>query len=250
MANRGKVAVIIPALNEEQTIFEAVSSIPETIDRVIVADNGSTDRTGERATEAGAEVVIEPERGYGAACLRAMDALERSDAPFAVAFMDGDLSDDAADLDALLAPILEQDCDMVIGSRVRGNCESGALTLPQRFGNWLACSLIKTFLGASYTDLGPMRALKWTSLKTLEMDDRAFGWTVQMQVRAALKGMKTLEIPVNYRNRRGGKSKVSGTIKGVIGAGTTILFVIFKEAHLARKGEDLSEWVRPIFSRF
>ncbi len=228
------LAVIIPALDEEQTIGDVVASISKRIDRVVVADNGSSDRTGQVAADAGAEVVIEKERGYGAACLRAMRALDSGDEPFAVAFMDGDLSDDAADLDALLAPILDQNYDMVIGSRVRGSCETGALTIPQRFGNSLACFLIRTFFGDSYTDLGPMRALKWTSLKQLDMDDRGFGWTVQMQVRAAIQGMKTLEIPVNYRRRRAGKSKVSGTIKGVIGAGSTILFVILKEACLAK----------------
>ena len=142
-------------------------------------------------------------------------------------------------MESLVDPIMSEDFDVVIGSRVRGDCEPGALTAAQRFGNWLSCALIKTLFGVTYTDLGPFRALKWTSLKRLEMDDPAYGWTVQMQVRAARLGMKIKEIPVSYRRRRGGTSKVSGTLRGVIGAGTTIIYIILKEAVAARREDHL-----------
>jgi len=232
MATSAPIAVIIPALNEEQTIGRVIEAIPGLADRIIVVDNGSSDGTSEVARKCGAEVISEPIKGYGRACLTGMHALIGSTPlPFAVVFLDGDLSDDPGEMESLLEPILKDEFDMVIGSRVRGHPEPGALTFTQRFGNWLSCALIKIFFGVTYTDLGPFRALRWSSLMRLKMDDPAYGWTVQMQVRAARLGMRIKEIPVNYRRRGGGKSKVSGTVKGVIGAGSTIIYVIIKEAY-------------------
>jgi len=205
-----------------------------------VVDNGSHDRTAEIAAKRGADVVFEPQRGYGNACLAAMAKLAppgNPDAPVVVVFMDADFSDDPTEMSRLVTPIVEKGYDLVVGSRVSGECEPGALTTTQRFGNWLSCRLMRLLFGVEYSDLGPFRALKWESLHRLEMDDTAYGWTVQMQVRAARLGMKITEVPVTYRNRAAGKSKVSGTIRGIVGAGTTILYVIFREA----LGANLSE---------
>ncbi len=239
MIGESRIAVIIPALNEAATIGRVIEAIPPWVDRVIVADNASEDETSSIARQAGAEVVWEGRRGYGGACLAGMNELTavggvaaQGDrvAPDAVVFLDGDFSDNPAEMRRLVEPIIDGDHDLVIGSRVKGECEPGALTTTQRFGNWLSCMLMRAFFGVEYSDLGPFRALKWGSLCDLEMDDRAFGWTVQMQVRAARRKMRIIEVPVSYRNRAGGESKVSGTIRGVIGAGTTILYVIFREA--------------------
>ncbi|MCP4675266.1 MAG: glycosyltransferase family 2 protein [Deltaproteobacteria bacterium] len=232
--------VIIPALNEEATIGKVLDAIPALADKVIVVDNGSRDRTAEIAAQRGVEVVFEPQRGYGNACLAAMATLAPTgnpDAPVVVVFMDGDFSDDPTEMSRLVAPIIEKGYDLVVGSRVKGDCESGALTGIQRFGNWLSCRLMRIFFGVEYSDLGPFRALRWESLQKLEMDDTAYGWTVQMQVRAARLGMKITEVPVTYRNRAAGKSKVSGTFRGIVGAGTTILYVIFREALDATRSE-------------
>ncbi len=237
MKNNIKIAVIIPALNEEKTIGRVIDAVPSWVDRILVGNNGSTDGTAQEALKHGAVVVDEPFRGYGAACLAAVEALDSPgapDAPGVVVFLDGDLSDDPKQMDTLVEPILERGFDLVIGSRVMGRCEPGALTVTQRFGNWLSCRLTRLFFGVSYTDLGPFRAVRRSALDALELNDRAFGWTIQMQVRAARKGLSITEVPVDYRNRRGGDSKVSGTLRGVIGAGTTILYIIFAEAIDAR----------------
>ncbi|MCP4601299.1 MAG: glycosyltransferase family 2 protein [Proteobacteria bacterium] len=233
MKGLARIAVIIPALNEEQTIGMVLRAIPNWVDRIIVSDNGSSDRTSEIAAECGAEVVCEIQRGYGSACLAALSNLPlpgNSDAPDAVVFLDGDFSDDPSEMSRLVDPIFDNGYDLVIGSRVKGECEPGALNTTQRFGNWLSCLLMRAFFDVNYSDLGPFRAMRWSSLVRLEMDDTAYGWTVQMQARAARYKMKITEAPVKYRRRAAGKSKVSGTLRGIVGAGTTILYIIFVEA--------------------
>lgn len=222
------VDVVIPALNEERSIGLVVRGLTDhRIRRIVVADNGSTDNTATVARAAGAHVVFEPALGYGTACLRAIRELSY-DPPDAVLFADGDLADDPADAARLLDAI-EKGADLVIGSRTAGSREPGAL-LPQAiFGNWLATSLIRVRWGVSFTDLGPFRAVRWSALERLQMQDRDFGWTVEMQVKAVQQGMQCTEVPVNYR-RRVGTSKVSGTIRGSVLAGEKILRVIGMEA--------------------
>jgi len=196
--------------------------------RIIVADNGSTDRTATVAQEHGAEVVREPERGYGAACLRALDQL-KDDPPDIVVFLDGDYSDHPAELPSLIDPISAGDADMVIGSRVRGRQERGALSPQQRVGNAIACTALRLVYGAHYTDLGPFRAIRWETLQELGMVDRNFGWTVEMQIKAAKSGVSYREVPVSYR-RRIGVSKVSGTFRGSMSAGIKILWLLGRYA--------------------
>ncbi|MCP4642459.1 MAG: glycosyltransferase, partial [bacterium] len=220
------IAVIIPALNEEDAIGKVIDDVPEWVDNIVVVDNGSTDRTADVARGAGARVVPEAERGYGAACLAGIAALRDPDI---VVFLDGDFSDHPEEMDSLVDPIREDQADMVIGSRSLGDRESGALTPQARFGNWLACLLMRHLWKASYTDLGPFRAIGFTSLLELEMKDRDYGWTVEMQVKAAAHGLRVRETPVRYRKRIG-KSKISGTVRGVLGAGTKILSTIFSLA--------------------
>ncbi len=223
MRNDLNVAVVIPAVNEERSIEKVVSAIPKWVDDVVVVDNASTDSTADVARGAGARVVFESRRGYGSACQAGIHALNDPDV---VVFLDADLSDFPEEMDKLVEPILSDEADMVIGSRVLGEREPGALTPQARFGNWLACSLIRFLWGVSYTDLGPFRAIRYSALEGLDMCDRDYGWTVEMQIRAVLQKLKILEVPVRYRKRIG-KSKISGTLKGVIGAGTKILGVIF-----------------------
>ena len=218
--------VIIPALNEEASIAGVIGEIPDWVDRIIVADNGSTDRTAERAREAGADIADAPLRGYGSACLAGIAAAGETDI---VIFVDGDLADFPERMDTLVDPLVEDGVDMVIGSRVLGGAEAGSLTTTQRFGNWLACRLIRLFWGVRHTDLGPFRAITRGALERLNMQDRDFGWTVEMQVKAAQQGMRVIEVPVPYRNRIG-HSKISGTIRGTFSAGTKILWVIFRSA--------------------
>lgn len=226
MRNGAKIAVIIPALNEEQSIGRVVSALPRWVDDVIVVDNGSTDRTAEIARAHGARVVGEPVRGYGMACLSGIAALEDPDI---VVFMDGDFSDDPEDMSLLVDPIISGEADLVIGSRTRGQREPGSLTPQARFGNWLACVLIRLFWNITYTDLGPFRAIRASRLKRLGMRDRDYGWTVEMQIKAAREGLRVREVPVSYR-RRIGESKVSGTLKGALAAGVKILSTIFLAA--------------------
>lgn len=221
-----KIAVVIPALNEEDAIGRVIAAIPHWVDDIVVADNGSTDRTAEVSMQAGARVIKEPCRGYGAACLAGIAAL---DEPGVVVFLDGDFSDRPEEMSSLVDPILDGRAEMVIGSRTLGLRERGALTPQQRFGNALACLLIRLFWGARPTDLGPFRAIRYESLIALNMRDRDYGWTVEMQVKAARRRMKVVEVPASYR-RRLGKSKISGTLRGVVGAGTKILWTIFAEA--------------------
>jgi glycosyltransferase involved in cell wall biosynthesis len=233
--DRGSVPlidVLIPAWNEEQSLPLVLQNIPKDwVRQVVVCDNGSTDRTAEVAKTAGAVVVSQPERGYGAACLagmRYLKGLPPSEIPEIVVFLDGDYSDYPEELPNVVAPILKEGKDMVIGSRRLGGMEPGAMTFPQRFGNWLAPLLIRWFYGYRFSDLGPFRAIRWDKLMELDMRDRNFGWTVEMQVKAAKLKMDCAEVPVRYRKRAGGKSKVSGTIKGAVSAGWKIIATIFK----------------------
>lgn len=220
------IKLIIPARNEADAIGGVVESVIGYVDGVIVADNGSTDTTSTVASKAGAKVVYVPTPGYGRACLSAIAEAGEYDI---LVFMDGDASDDPNDLPALLSPILDDTCDMVIGSRILGECDPGSLTVQQRFGNTLACWLMNAFWGYRFTDLGPFRAIRASSYDTLNMSAPTFGWTVEMQVRALKLGLRCTEVPVHYRKRIG-ISKISGTIKGVILAGGYILGTIFWEA--------------------
>lgn len=222
----GKTRVIIPALNEEQAIARVLRAIPAWVAEVIVADNGSTDGTAEVCRSLGATVVSEPRRGYGAACLRGIAALaEDTDI---VVFLDGDYSDFPEEMDRLTDPIREDAADLVIGSRVLGRREKGALLPVAIFGNWLTTRLVRWGWGVAYTDLGPFRAIRFASLKALEMADKDFGWTIEMQVRAAKLGLRITEAPVSYRKRIG-VSKISGTVLGSWRAGKKILWIVFRE---------------------
>lgn len=223
-------AVLIPALNEVGSIARVLADIPGPFrERVVVVDNGSTDGTADAARAAGATVYVETRRGYGAACLRGLAELSLAP-PGAVIFLDADHSDHPDEMAVVVAPVLAGDADLVIGSRILGVREPGALTPQARFGNALATFLIRMFFGVRFTDLGPFRAVSWEALERLQMKDPGYGWTVEMQVKAAKLGLRCVEVPVSYRRRPEGRSKVSGTVRGVIGAGTRILFVIFREA--------------------
>ena len=230
MRSARRICVVIPALNEEESIGRVIGDIPDWVDQVVVGDNGSTDNTAIRAEAAGAQVAHQAQRGYGAACLKAVAALDRPDV---LVFLDGDYSDYPQEMERLVDPILKGQASLVIGSRVLGRRQKGALTPQAQWGNRLACLLMRIFWGAKYTDLGPFRAIAWPEYQRLGMADRNYGWTVEMQVKAAILGMNYLEVPVSYR-RRIGRSKVSGTMKGVILAGYKILFTIFKAALLWR----------------
>jgi glycosyltransferase involved in cell wall biosynthesis len=230
-ANLADVAVIIPALNEEASLPLVLGDLPD-VGRVIVVDNGSTDATARVAAEGGAAVVPEPQRGYGAACLRGLSVLAESvanggDAPRVVVFLDADYSDHPELLPELVEPVFAGAADLVLGSRLLGEREPGAMPPQSLFGNRLACFLMRHLFGARYTDLGPFRAVDYPKLLGLRMADRNFGWTVEMQIKAARAGLRTLEIPVPYRCRIG-KSKISGTVMGTLKAGWKILYVIGK----------------------
>lgn len=228
---RMRVAVVIPAFNEADAIGRVVADLPArgagfVLDRVVVADNGSTDATGAIARAAGAEVVAEPQRGYGAACLAGVAHLRRTGPPDVLVFLDGDYSDHPDELPLLLAPLLRGDADLVIGSRTTGRRERGAL-LPQALvGNRLACALLRAGWGVRCTDLGPFRALRWEAYERLGMTDPNYGWTIEMQIRAAEAGLRVVEVPVSYR-RRIGVSKVTGTVSGTLRASYKILWTIF-----------------------
>lgn len=226
MRNDARIGVVIPALNEAGAIAKVIAEIPPWVDRIVVGDNGSTDATGAIARSAGAEVVFEPEAGYGAACLAALRELQAVDV---IVFVDGDHSDYPEDMADLVDPIVAGDCDMVIASRALGVREPGALTPQQRFGNWLATFLIRRIWGKTYTDLGPFRAIRRPALSRLAMSERDYGWTVEMQIKAIEQGLTVHEVPARYR-RRIGKSKISGTIRGTVLAGTRILTVIARHA--------------------
>ncbi len=224
------VAVLIPALDEEEALPPVLAALPRAGDgwrlaSLVVVDNGSRDRTAERARAAGARVVAEPRRGYGAACLAGLARLTE-DPPDVVAFLDGDGSSDPAELPRVLAPIVSDDADLVIGSRVRGEREPASLTAVQEFGNALATRLLRLLGGPRFTDLGPYRAIRWEMLRALGMTDRDFGWTVEMQARALRHGARCVEVPVTSRRRRAGRSKVSGTLRGSAAAGWKIVWTI------------------------
>ncbi len=219
------IKVVIPALNEQEAIGKVIAKIPARVNQIIVVDNGSTDNTALVARGAGATVISVPVPGYGRACLAGIDACQPCDI---IVFLDGDASDYPEDMQDLLAPILQNEADLVIGSRRRGVTQKGALTLPQRFGNALACWLMAVIWGGKFTDLGPFRAIRTEALAALNMTAPTFGWTVEMQVRALKQGLKCTEIPVRYKNRIG-TSKISGTVSGVILAGAYILGTIARE---------------------
>lgn len=251
------VAVIIPALNEEQSIGIVIDSVRDVVDHMIVVDNGSSDRTAEIARLHGATVVYEPQRGYGAACLRGIEALRESPGPRPgasmnrhssfvlfpgprpgasinrhssfVLFLDADASDHPDDARAIIRVMQTTDVEMCLGSRTTGLADAGSLTPQQRFGNWLSTRLISLIWGVHYTDLGPLRAVRWDVLERLEMQDRTWGWTVEMQIKIAMHGISFLEIPVRYR-RRIGQSKISGTVVGSVRAGYKILTTIARFA--------------------
>lgn len=223
------IDVIIPAYNEEASIGKVVGDIPKKLVReIIVCNNNSTDQTEGIATKAGATVVNQTLAGYGNACLKGMEYIARKDKkPDIIVFLDGDYSDFPEEMQKLLMPIIDEDYDLVIGSRALGKLESGAMMPQQIFGNWLATTLIRLFYGYEFTDLGPFRAITYSKLIEIDMQDRDFGWTVEMQVKAAKMKLRCTEVPVNYRKRIG-VSKVSGTIKGTFLAGHKILWTIFK----------------------
>lgn len=217
-----RIGVVIPARNEERAIGLVLADLPSWVDAVVVADNGSTDATASIARSGGAIVAHEPLSGYGAACLAGLAALPEVDI---VVFADGDHSDYVEDMSDLVDPITGGAADLVIGSRALGGREPGSMTPPQIFGNWLATRLIWLFWGVRYTDLGPFRAIRAPALARLDMQDRTFGWTVEMQLKAITAGLNVREVPVRYR-RRIGTSKISGTIRGTVLAGTKILSLI------------------------
>ena len=220
--------VIIPAFNEEKSIANVIGDIPSMVSEIIVVNNNSTDATFEVARKAGATALTETKRGYGNACLKGMDYIASLPAkPDILVFLDGDYSDYPEELSKIVAPIIEDDIDFVIGARVKNLRELGAMTMPQLFGNWLATGLMKLFFGSKFTDLGPFRAIKYDKLLALQMEDKTYGWTVEMQLKALKRKYSYLEVPVRYRNRIG-VSKVSGTVKGAIFAGVKILAWIFK----------------------
>ena len=221
--------LVIPALNERaniDTLLDELASLRGgTIRRIVLADNGSTDGTGDAALARDVVVVREPRRGYGGACLKALAWIADNGPPDVVAFLDADLADDPAMLPELLAPIERDEAELVIGSRVQ-HAEPGSLNFSQRFGNRLACTLMSILAGKRYTDLGPFRAVRWATYERLAMADRTWGWTAEMQMKAALAGIPTAEVDVPYRARRGGRSKVSGTLLGIVAAGTKIIGTI------------------------
>lgn len=222
------MAVIIPVFNERESLPLVVADIPrDRVDEIIVVDNGSTDETARVAKDLPVRLVREDRRGYGSACLAGIAAIEASP-PDVVVFLDGDYSDHPEEMPRLLDAI-EGGCDLVIGSRVLGSREPGALLPQARFGNALACSLIRLLYGHSYTDLGPFRAVAWDALRRLRMEDRTFGWTVEMQIKALRTALVVAETPVSYR-RRVGVSKITGTFSGTIRAGARILWTIARYA--------------------
>lgn len=223
-----QVWVIIPVRNEQESLPLVLRDLPE-VGQVIVVDNGSTDHSADVARDNGATVIRESRRGYGSACLAGLAAIRAnalaSEPPQVVVFLDGDYSDHPEQLTELVEPVFSGAADFVIGSRMIGEREPGAMLPQALFGNRLACFLMWLFWGTRYTDLGPFRAISWTSLEQLQMQDRNFGWTVEMQIKAAIAGLRTVELPVRYR-RRVGVSKISGTISGTIRAGYKILYTI------------------------
>jgi len=224
-----KVHVIIPAFNEENGVGQVIGEIPEgLVEEVVVVNNASTDNTEIIAREKGATVLHESTPGYGRACLKGIEYAKRlAIKPDIIVFLDADHSDYPEEIIQLIQPILDNQADLVIGSRALGNKEKGSMTPQQIFGNWLATRLLKLIYNVRFTDLGPFRAIRFDKLLELDMQDKTYGWTVEMQLKAAKKGFRCVEIPVRYRKRIG-VSKISGTVKGTVMAGYKILFTIFK----------------------
>lgn len=222
------IKVIIPAYNEQDSIAKVITEIPSVVSEIIVVNNNSTDNTVGVAKKAGATVLTENRKGYGYACLKGLDYVaSQNEKPDIIVFLDGDYSDYPEELTKITAPILEHNIDLVIGARIPELRERDSVTPQQIFGNWLACSLMKLFFKANYTDLGPFRAIKYDKLLNLNMTDKTYGWTVEMQLKALKQKLSYTEVPVHYKKRIG-VSKVSGTIKGSIFAGIKILTWIFK----------------------
>jgi glycosyltransferase involved in cell wall biosynthesis len=222
------IRVIIPAFNEEKSIAKVIGAIPDTVKEIIVVNNNSTDQTAKVAKKAGATVLNETRMGYGYACLKGLNYLgQQSKTPDIIVFIDGDYSDYPQELPKVVAPIIEEGVDFVIGARVKSLREKGSMTPQQVFGNWLATSLMRLMYGARFSDLGPFRAIRYDRLLELEMEDKTYGWTVEMQLKAIKHRLAYVEVPVHYKKRIG-ISKVSGTVKGTIFAGVKILGWIFK----------------------
>jgi len=222
------IKVITPAFNEEASIGKVISEIPGLVSEIIVVNNNSSDQTENVAKMAGATVLMEHQKGYGYACLKGLEYIASQEIkPDIVVFLDGDYSDFPEELHKIITPIINNNMDLVIGSRVKRWREKGSMTFPQVFGNWLATSLMKLFFNAKFTDLGPFRAIKYKKLLALKMQDKTYGWTVEMQLKAVKQKLTYIEVPVHYKNRIG-TSKVSGTVKGAIFAGVKILGWIFK----------------------
>jgi len=229
MIEQAKIVVIIPAYNEENSIAKVINDIPVgLVDEVIVVNNNSNDATETHARGAGATILRETRPGYGYACLKGMDYISKMNPlPGIVVFIDADYSDYPEEMPIVINPIIYAGMDIVIGSRALGNREKGSMTIPQVTGNWLATQLLKIFYGVRYTDLGPFRAIRYDKLMEINMQDTTYGWTVEMQLKAAKLNMKITEVPVSYRKRIG-VSKISGTIKGTVLAGYKIITTIFK----------------------
>lgn len=229
MEAKTNIVVIIPAFNEENAVGKVIRDIPKSlVSEVVVVNNNSNDATRSKAESAGATVIDEPVQGYGNACLKGISYLKHLTLePDIVVFIDADYSDYPGEMTELVRPIIDDDYDLVIGSRALGKKQKGAMTPQQVFGNRLATRLLKLLYNVKYTDLGPFRAIKYTSLLELKMQDRTYGWTVEMQLKAAKHNMKITEVPVNYKKRIG-FSKISGTVKGTILAGYKIITTIFK----------------------
>jgi glycosyltransferase involved in cell wall biosynthesis len=223
------IKIIIPAFNEQNSVGSVINDIPPGLaSEIIVVNNASTDDTEINARNAGATVLVESTPGYGRACLKGLEYLAKKEEVIdIVVFIDADYSDYPEEMPLLITPIIKEGKELVIGSRALGNLEKGAMTFPQIFGNWLATSLLRLFYNVNFTDLGPFRAIKYESLLKLDMKDKTYGWTVEMQLKAAKHKLNYAEVPVTYRKRIG-TSKISGTIRGTALAGYKIIWTIFK----------------------
>lgn len=229
-----KITVIIPAYNEEDSIPYVLAEIPRYIDEVIVIDNNSSDNTKCRAEKFNVSVVNEERIGYGSACLKGISEIENTDI---AVFLDADYTDYPGKMNMLLDPIIDEEYDFVLSNRFTDGLEKGTMSLPQYYGNKLAVGLVKLFWGFEYRDLGPFRAIKFDKLKSLGMEDKDFGWTIEMQIKAITNNLKIMDIDMPYRKRVKGRSKISGTLKGVFFAGTKIVYIILKERLKLKKGE-------------
>ena len=228
------IIVIIPAFNEEKSIAKVIADIPDFVEEIVVVNNNSTDQTALVAAKAGATVLTEKSKGYGYACLKGINHLSQKDkTPDILVFLDGDFSDFPQELTKVIQPIKNNNADFVVGARVKELRESGSLTPQQVFGNWLACFLMKILYKSSFTDLGPFRAIRWSTLEKLQMSDKTYGWTIEMQLKVLRQKIAYQEVPVSYKKRIG-VSKVSGTVKGTIFAGMKIMGWIFKH-YLSKK---------------